>query len=147
MKTKYTKKQIQESIKHWQKVLESLNESEASSKYLYVTKANSSLTSSARKVGASGLKKLEDPYPHETLKAKLARYSTCLPENFEKAYQISIPLAEVENLRQYEQELFDAIVTGGGTRLGSKELFVIDDAQLDMVIQKFIESHAGFTLV
>ena len=29
MKTKYTKKQIQESIKHWQKVLENLDESES----------------------------------------------------------------------------------------------------------------------
>ena len=76
MKTKYTKKQIQESIKHWQKVLENLNEAAASSKYLYVTKANPSLAGNARKAGASGLKKLEDPNQFETLENKLARYST-----------------------------------------------------------------------
>ena len=147
MKTKYTKKQIQESIKHWQKVLENLNEATTSSKYLYVTKANPSLASNARKAGASGLKKLEDPNQFETLENKLARYSTCLPKDFEKAYQISIPPAQIENIGQYEQELFDAIVAGGGKRIGDKELFVIDDAKLDEVMQKFIESHVGFSLV
>ena len=147
MKTKYTKKQIQESIKHWQKVLESLNESEASSKYLYVTKANASLVDGARKAGASGLKKLEDPYQYETLEKKLTRYSTCVPERFEKAYQISIPLDKIEDLKIYEDELFDAIVAAGGTRVEGKELFMIDDQKLDAAIQQFIEAHEGFALV
>ena len=146
MKIKYTKKQIQESIKHWQKVLEDLDVAEAHGRYLYVTKANASLVNGARKAGASGLKKLEDPYWNETLDSKLSRYSTCLPENFEKAYQISIKYVDIRNLRQYEQELFDAIVAGGGKRLGSKELFVIDDARLDKVIQEFVGSHPEFML-
>ena len=54
---------------------------------------------------------------------------------------------QIENISQYEQELFDAIVAGGGKRIGDKELFVIDDAKLDEVMQKFIESHVGFSLV
>ena len=41
----------------------------------------------------------------------------------------------------------DAIVAGGGKRIGDKELFVIDDAKLDEAMQKFIESHVGFSLV
>lgn len=36
MKAKYTKKQIQESIKHWQKVLESMTALDDPSKYVYL---------------------------------------------------------------------------------------------------------------
>lgn len=36
MNTKYSKKQIQESIKHWQKVLESMTVLDDPSKYVYL---------------------------------------------------------------------------------------------------------------
>ena len=145
----YTKKQITEAIAHWQKVLESMNEAEESlTKYLYITKVNDSFKiENLRKAGISGLKKPEDPFQNETLTKKLSRYSTCIPERLEKAYQISIPENYSGDLKSLEKEFFAAIVKGGGKQIGEKELFSISDPDLKVVIDKFLKSHKGFSSI
>lgn len=124
-----------------------LNESAVEyGKYLYVTKNNPSFKRMVRKVGASGLRKKEDPYGAESLTAKLSRYSTCVPYDFEKAYQLYIPIGS--DLRQLEQELFALIVEMGGARWnkgqdGEKELFSVNDSVMAEIVAKFIEDHPG----
>lgn len=147
----YTKKQILDSIKHWKKVLESMDESAAErGKYLYVTKNNPSFKGMVRKAGASGVKKLEDPHQYEVLSQKLNRYSTCVPVKWEAAYQVNIPAGS--DLKQLENDLFSSIINANGVRYNEpgasgNELFSIDDIDMQNAIDEFIESHPGCELI
>ena len=151
MSKTYTKKQITEAIAYWKKQLDMMNETatQGDNAYLYVTQNNPSFNEPVRKIGASGFKKKEDPYAAETLNSKLMRYSTCVPVPYEKAYQIYIPYDA--DVRALEKDLFALTVEMGGHRFnengkGAQELFSVDDALMEKIIQKFLNDHPGTQL-
>lgn len=109
-------------------------------KYLYVTKNNPSFNGMVRKIGATGIIKLEDPYQYETISQKLERYSTCVPIPWETAYQIRFGAVETANIKDLEQEFF-ALVEEAGSRYGKRELFSISDEVMKHVVDEFLASH------
>ena len=94
---------------------------------MYITKNNPSFNGMVRKVGASGIKKLEDPDQFESLTTKLTRYNTCVPKPWEVAYQIRFKLDETISIKYLEQELFKCLEDAGAIRYGNRELFSIPD--------------------
>lgn len=121
--------------------VESINEdATAAGKYLYVTKNNPSFNGMVRKIGATGIIKLEDPYQYETISQKLERYSTCVPIPWETAYQIRFGAVETANIKDLEQEFF-ALVEEAGSRYGKRELFSISDEVMKHVVDEFLASH------
>ena len=108
---------------------------------MYITKNNPSFNGMVRKVGASGIKKLEDPNQFEPLTAKLTRYNTCVPKPWEVAYQIRFKSDEKISIKYLEQELFKRLEDAGATRYGDRELFSILDDKVKRVVDKFLADH------
>ena len=159
MKKKYTKKQIMESIKYWQKQLKLMNESSDASEtwikasnrdfnyapedpWLYVTQTNDCFVQPTRKIGCSRT----DGPSGESFRRKLIRYSTSTNAGWKPAYQLVFPKEKYSSsIFNIEKEFDDFVIQHGGnitgTHGGGRELFAIDDARLSNAIVEFQEKY------